>query len=289
MKKLLLLATGITLCLSAVEAQPYKQTGKENNLQLLFAPNSSSPVSLNGGIMYRKFLNPTMAARLGIWIGSDKSTSIINQEGDTANFAKEMTVSGEFFKTITVNTGLNPEAVMEEKSSSFSIRPGFEKHFEGTDRLSPYIGIEIMFTRSKSETTKDTLLMGNYSTGIYYDTTTTDIIVSAPWTTQTLTTKSGSKSFGVNLIAGMDFYFAKNLSLGAEFGIGFYSTKWDDVESDRVVITDSSPITGPDANFVSSTIGTHTSTVTDNNAEKRGKSSGFSPNVTARLKLGWLF
>ena len=290
MKKLIVLATGMTLCFATVKAQPYKQAGGENNLQLLFAPFGSNPVSLNEGITYRRFLKDgKIAARLSLSISSQKNTDVIQRAGDTINYPKSIDLFGPFFNSYKVTTGENPEAKSVNKVSGFSFRPGIEKHFEGTDRLSPYIGAEIVFSRSKTKFTRDTLLMGDYSTGVFYDTTTANITVSAPWTTKSLNSSWGSKTFGVNLIAGMDFYFSKNLSLGAEFGFGFYSTKNDDYKSEYVDVTTTAPITGPDANGVSSTNVTRTSTIKSYPSQDKGKESGFGPNVTARLKLGWLF
>lgn len=138
----MLIATGMFLCLTAVEAQPYKQAGGENNLQLLFAPFGSTPLSLNEGITYRRFLKDgKLAARLSISISSSKSTDVIMQADDTLAFPTTTTVfhaegGGGY---IQLTTGMNPQADLVSKTSGFSFRPGIEKHFEGTDRLSPYI------------------------------------------------------------------------------------------------------------------------------------------------------
>ncbi|MFZ7118453.1 MAG: hypothetical protein ACO1G1_08335 [Bacteroidota bacterium] len=291
MKRLMLLATGMFLCLTAVEAQPYKQAGGENNLQLLFAPFGSTPLSLNEGITYRRFLKDgKLAARLSISISSSKSTDVIMQADDTLAFPTTTTVfhaegGGGY---IQLTTGMNPQADLVSKTSGFSFRPGIEKHFEGTDRLSPYIG-EIVFSSSKTKFTRDTILPTDYTSPVFYDTTSTTVIVSAPWTTKSLSGSSGSKTFGVNLIAGMDYYFSKNLSLGAEFGFGFYSTKYDDLKSDYLDVKNTWVESVPDANGVSTITAGQTTTTKSNPSMKQGKDSGFGPNVTAKIKLGWLF
>ena len=93
----------------------------------------------------------------------------------------------------------------------------------------------------------------------------------------------------VNLIAGMDYYLSKNLSLGAEFGFGFYSTKYDDLKSDYLDVKTPWIESEPDVNNVSTITAAQTTTTKSNTSLKQGKDSGFGPNVTAKIKLGWLF
>lgn len=92
---------------------------------------------------------------------------------------------------------------VDVKNSSFGINLGFgvEKHFSGTERLSPYVGGDAVlgFANSTGEAT---------IAGISGE-------------------KSGSEfSFGVRGIFGADYYIAKKLFLGVEagLGIGFAST-----------------------------------------------------------------
>jgi hypothetical protein len=82
-----------------------------------------------------------------------------------------------------------------------------------------------------------------------------------------------STTLGLNLIAGVDFYIAKNLSLGAELGFGFSMTTMPDIEGQRVR---ANPTTGA-------------AEVVDVPAEKQGKSMQIGPNAVGQLKLGWLF
>ena len=285
------MASGIALCLSAVQAQDFKQKGGDNNLQLLFAPFGSNPISLNEGITYRRFLKDgSMAVRLSLSVSSSKETDVLQQSDDTLSFPTSVFYNGPFpgGANFDLITGMNPETNLVTKESGFSIRPGFEKHLAGTERLSPYFGAEIVFSSSKTKISRDTIVVSDF-TATVTDTLSDDVTISAPWKTQSLGTTYGSKTFGVNLIAGMDYYFTKNLSLGAEFGFGFYSTKYTDYDSDYLKVTDTAPVVGPDPNGVSSATVTHSTTVESNPSLKRGKDSGFGPVVTARIKLGWLF
>ncbi|MES1181858.1 MAG: hypothetical protein ABUL44_03595, partial [Flavobacterium sp.] len=81
-----------------------------------------------------------------------------------------------------------------------------------------------------------------------------------------------STTIGVGLIAGCDYYFAKNISLGAEFGFGFTTTSSLDIEDQYV---------GSDTNGAA--------VVKDALVEKQGSSMQIGPNVIAQFKLGWLF
>ncbi|MBK5285402.1 MAG: hypothetical protein JJE25_08350, partial [Bacteroidia bacterium] len=97
----------------------------------------------------------------------------------------------------------------------------------------------------------------------------------------TLTRKNdgASTTFGLNLIAGCDYYIAKNLSLGAELGFGFSMTSHPDVEDQWLKQT-------------VTTSGTNTSvsySVENKSKEIQGTSMQVGPNVVGQFKLGWLF
>lgn len=228
-KTILLLAAATTLFVSA-QAQPFKQAGGEKNLQLSFAPWGNAPVSLqNGVISFRKFnATGTAAWRLGFSVGSNKNTQPTIQAGDTIQFPK--TEDNGFY---ILNHGENPQADTRTSNFGFSIRPGYEKHFAGTDRLSPYIGAELVFASNSSKTEEDHIVEGNY-TATYTLTQTSEPTFQSPWSILATTEKGGSTTFGLNLIAGFDFYFAKNISLGAELNFGYQTTSYKDSESERI-------------------------------------------------------
>lgn len=291
MKKTLLLALGAGMCMATVTAQPFKQAGKENNLQLLFAPLGSNPISLNdGGIMFRKFnATGTAAFRIGLNIGSSSETIVLVQAADS--------MSGLYPDTLpqfgyTLVPGLNPQADEINKESSFTIRPGYEMHCPGTDRISPYWGAELFFTKATTKSETDEIRQGNYSATVIdslFVFGEPPVIVNNPYTTYTVKSKGSSTTFGINLIAGFDFYFTKSLSLGAELNFGYSSTKWSDLETEYIKNTTS---TTGDQNVdpdIFTTTTTSSNSVTSAPDQKRGKSSGFGPGVVGKLKLGWLF
>lgn len=228
MKKVALFFAFAVACVSGAFAQ--KQTGGEKNLEVQFAPLGGNPVSISG-IRLRLFNSESTAIRIGLFIGGS-STETITQDADNDLDLLELTDL--------------------DKEFSFSIRPGFEKHFAGTDRLSPYVGGEILFGMTNTTTESMT----------QYD----DDGDPASYTT---ITKGGNSTFGINLVAGTDFYFADNIYLGAEIGFGFSRTKDKDNET--------SYVDAPDG-FDDST-----STVDNQTA------SSWGPNYQGTIRLGWLF
>ena len=81
-----------------------------------------------------------------------------------------------------------------------TVSPGIERHFEGTKRLSPYIGAELplTFAHSRYEDPEKTIKGGWHEGNGNY----------------------GHVGIGVNALAGVDVYLIKNLYLGIEFGAG---------------------------------------------------------------------
>lgn len=87
---------------------------------------------------------------------------------------------------------------------TYGIGAGIEMHWDGTDRLSPYYGGQLNFTRvisnqnwynAEGPTWGPTLKMGN---------------------TKTIT--SATNWWGIDIVAGADYYFAQNVYLGVEIG-----------------------------------------------------------------------
>jgi hypothetical protein len=227
MKKAILFFAMALATATGVYAQ--KQTGGEKNLEVQFAPLGGNPVSISG-IRFRMFNSESSAIRVGLFVGGSSEKEVTAQADEDAD---------------------SPELYTTNKTFDFAIRPGYEKHFAGTERLSPYIGGEILFAMS-SETEEveswDTEDGEDYALG-------------------TTTTKNGSTTFGVNAVAGMDFYFTNSLYLGAEIGFGFANTSDRDTE-----VTYEGPI---DADDVDPTL--------------NGSSMGWGPNFQGSLRLGWLF
>jgi len=145
-----------------------------------------------------------------------------------------------------------------ESRFDFSLSVGFEKHLGTTRRLDPFVGGEIVIGRIG--TTKI-----DASTDIT-DVTGTEKI-------QQITQIDGGFNFGLNFIAGFNYFFAERISIGAEFNLGYmYSSSGGDVSDSRVT----TPVSGAQETEFSS-------------SKNKSSSRGFDVNSTAGLMLSFYF
>lgn len=163
----------------------YKPEAQKWTAEINFNPFTSSPVSI-AYLRTRKFITEKQALRLGVGIGYKEQ---------------------------------KPAEGVKQSSFEINIRPGYEKHFAGTDRLSPYIGVDADIAFKSSTYSNDGTSGGG---GPYYKS------VSGAWDASG--TEQGYTRFGANFLVGADFYFAKKMYLGLEFGLGFQLVNYADVK-----------------------------------------------------------
>ena len=245
MKKLSLLLGGMILTTAVMAQKPTEGApmSLEGNVAGLaaFGFGNSSATNLNGttnggttpsivapGLRFRYFATENIAVRLSLGFSSQKTTM---------NFYEtEIDISG--------NSG-----TYVSRMGTTTVGIGGEYHFAGTEKLSPYAGLDINFGMGKMTTEGDQT-----------DGTT--------WVATDYAEESEQKTagFGVGLVAGTDYYFAENFYLGVELGIGFNSYNLNEGTS-------------------STTLAGVTTVVTGNEM----KQSGFSNNVMGMFRLGWRF
>ncbi len=194
MKKVLLVAVAAAFIGSSAMAQDVmKQTGGENNVEVLFSPLGGNPIGING-IKYRKFTSATTAIRGTVFLGFNSSKDL-STDFDGTELRELEATSNEF---------------------NFSIAPGIERHFVGTDRLSPYYGAEVILGFATMRDAEEQLSLEDPADITIVETETTN----------------GSLTFGANAFAGVDYYFADNIYLGFEFGFGLaFTTNFDTTTS----------------------------------------------------------
>lgn len=163
-------------------------------------------------------------------------------------------------KTETVDSLGNSEVKFDSTFSqnNFFFAPGIETHLSASNRLDPYLGAGLSFGA-----------IGK--TNIETDQRTTDTLgLSSINTTEE---SGGGFSFGVNLIAGFNYFFTQNMSIGAEYQLGFSSLRSGGDYSKSTTIT---PVNGSETNIreVSSNVQTN---------------SGFRTNSTAGITLSYFF
>ncbi|HEY4651988.1 MAG TPA: hypothetical protein VIG72_11275 [Pontibacter sp.] len=155
----------------------YKPTAGNITTEVLF--NDFGNINLNNGMLRaRYFTSDAFAYRLSMGLTYDYDK--INDDTHTRVFG-------------------------------ITLAPGIEKHFAGTERLSPYIGAELPISMQSAKLeTKDGYVEG---------------------ATSATGANRGYFGIGVNAVAGMDFYFAKNFYAGVEVGTGLQYLKNADVET----------------------------------------------------------
>lgn len=281
MKKLLIFS--MMLCFGFI-AMGQKQQTDAKTLEVNFTPLGDSPVSING-IKFRKFTSDYSAIRLEVSMTSNTDRTVSRQDGQ---------LQIPFGETLVDN----PLTNSSDGSFSLNIRPGIEKHFDGTNRLSPYVGgvLDIGFSSSTQKNEHwgpETL--GN--TGAE-----TNANNYAEWEQKT---KTGSIMFGLGAVAGMDFYFADNLYLGAEFGFGFGFTSMNPTkytsDNDEAwaisALSELDPTIGSlypvSTNFEGGEIDIdmngEISSVTVRDDEKGGSNLNFGTRAQGALRLGFIF
>jgi len=217
----------------------FKPAAGANNLELNFVPLNGKPIQLTY-IRYRRFLSEKTAFRLGIGVSytSEKADSV-------------------FKSNVTANTTVSDK--YKKSEMSWSIKPGFEKHFAGTNRLSPYIGAELEIAGQSSK-----------------EITPTGIDAKDEFTIVTDKNKSKGGFFrlGVNLIAGFDCYITKHLYLGTELGFGFQYTKFSDYKMTTAYPSSVTPGTPDPGNP---------------DAVTQGTQMNIGPNFNSAIRLGYIF
>lgn len=210
MKRIALAGTILLAALATQDAQAqYRPEGAAKNLELMVAPLGGTPVTM-AGIKYRSFSSANKAMRLGVFLGFDNKTTILQDEDSKAKML---------------------ELKKKESTITVGVQPGIEKHLAGTERLSPYFGgyLDLNYTtKSKKEETQLNLNDDKREVGY-------------------TKTNSSSLGVGVNAVAGFDYYLAKSLYIGTELGFGVAVTMPGKNKTETVAANDTNNGTTTDS------------------------------------------
>jgi len=183
MKKLSLLVGGVVLSTVAMAQKP-AAADAPISVEGQLGWNSST-FSFNApSIRARYFVADNIAVRLTLGINNSSTTD-------------------NYYENEQDNTGAT--GTYESANNAWNLGLGAEYHFAGTDKLSPYVGLDILLGGGK--VTSD----GANSDGNTYVADYSE------------TAEAKTSALGVNLVAGTDYYFAENFYLGFELGWGFSS------------------------------------------------------------------
>lgn len=180
-----------------------------------------------GLLRFRYFFTDQLALRVGATIGFN--TDVENIYGGANQSQKG---------TIKSNEG------------TYLINLGVEKHFAGTDRLSPYVGADLMIgTNTFREKGTDT-------DGDIYD-------ASFSYSQK----GANTLVMGIRGVVGADYYFSKHVYLGAEAGLGFLYGK-------------------EGTTTISVTENNQTETIT---LKSTGSNTQLTPSIITGVRVGFVF
>jgi outer membrane protein W len=231
MKKLSLLVGGLVLSTMAMAQKPDASTpmSLEGQTGLMSGAAGGTNFGFTApSVRFRYFIADNLAIR---------ATVMMNNSNMEKTLYEGPGISGATGTATAKNTG-------------YGIGIGAEYHFTGTDKLSPYAGLDIQFGGGNAHTEGS-----NTNDGLTY--------------TANDSYKSDAKTsmFGVKLAAGTDYYFAENFYLGLELGL-----LWS---SNNVKVGTGSATTG--------------GTTVSGNTSPASKSSSLSTNTAGMFRLGWRF
>jgi outer membrane protein W len=208
----------------------FKFSANDRNVEVQYAgPFTGSPFSMPV-IKLRYFNTDNTALRLRANISSNSSTTPTERDNSDG-------------KTIE----------LKDKSSSFQfmVAPGYEMHFSGTNRLSPYIGGEAVIDYKSSSEREESFDVSTGNSVVYKKTSNQD---------------PGYFGFSLNGVAGFDFYLTKSLYLGVEvnYGLTLKSNLSTKVKTDDKDVDEVDPV-------------------------KNGGSFSFQPSAIGQYRLGFIF
>ncbi len=171
-------------------------------------------------------------------------------------------INNNTFTADSISIGSGNRALQEYDSTEtrfdFSISGGIEKHLGTTRRLDPFVGGELSIGRIGA-------------TKIDANTDITDI--TGTRNISHIIQTDGGFNFGLNAIAGFNYFFAERISIGAEFSLGYMYSSVGGDRSESLVDT---PISG-----------SQISDFSESKSKTSGK--GFEVNSTAGLMLSFFF
>ena len=151
---------------------------------------------------------------------------------------------------------VNKNKVEKYRTSTIYFGLGVEKHFAGTDRLSPYVGAE--------------LHLGSYSTN--YESNDTQTVGTIVTKTNLQIKSAPGFTFGGGLFMGADYYIAPKVFLGLEAGLNI------DAHS-----------LGKTTNITTLNVTGQPTQTTDNSGKTKFSGSTMNTDLQVGFKIGFVF
>jgi len=198
------------IAVAFTSANAQKQLGGEHNVEVSFNPFGASPINASV-IKYRNFLDDDAALRVTLGLNNTSNSFLVVPE----NSLQEAGATG----TLT-----HPDLFLTNNHSRLDIGVGYEKHFRGTDNLSPYMALAAGFSMNTLTLQRErfsalNLDGGTVNTGFWEDEPD-----PANWGVWSYANEIKSSSFNVDLLFGADYYFNDAIYVGFEAGLRFSQT-----------------------------------------------------------------
>jgi hypothetical protein len=195
-------------------AQAQKQLGSEHNIEFAFTPLATDDGPVDASTLkYRKFLDEDLAFRLSLTFSNNATTNVGWRDAGFGFMVPA--IEG----ALSAEDPVSPELHDSYTTFAFGLAPGIEKHFDGTDRLSPYIGVEVSYG----------VMNRSYDQEYWGSNDLDNIGQQEKYIVWTQTLAQSTSTVGLNLLSGFDFYLSDALYIGAEAGLGFYSSSVKDM------------------------------------------------------------
>ena len=207
MKKLMFTLAAVAVALTSAQAQ--KQMGDEHNIEVSFNPFSGSPIDASV-IKYRKFMDDDAALRVSLGLNNTANSYLVVPENSLQQLGAEGTIT-------------HPDLFLTNTSSSWSLSLGYEKHFRGTDNLSPYVALAVGVRMNSVDLTREhfsALNILDASAPVVWEGETDP----ANWGVWSYSNVVTSNQLNVDVLFGADYYFNDAIYVGFEAGLRFSNT-----------------------------------------------------------------
>ena len=208
MKKLMFTLAAFAVAFTSANAQ--KQLGGEHNIEVSFNPFGANPINASV-IKYRNFLDDDAALRVTLGLNNTSNSYLVVPE----NSLQEAGATG----TLT-----HPDLFLTNDHSRLDLGIGYEKHFKGTDNLSPYLAVGAGVSMNSLNLSRERFsalnLDGNTVNSGFWE----DEPDPANWGVWSYSNEIKSTTINVDLLFGADYYFNDAIYVGFEAGLRFAQT-----------------------------------------------------------------
>ena len=191
-------------------ANAQKQLGGEHNIEVSFNPFGANPINASV-IKYRNFLDDDAALRVTLGLNNTSNSYLVVPE----NSLQEAGATG----TLT-----HPDLFLTNDHSRLDLGIGYEKHFKGTDNLSPYLAVGAGVSMNSLNLSRERFSALNLDGSTVNSGFWEDEPDPANWGVWSYSNEIKSTTLNVDLLFGADYYFNDAIYVGFEAGLRFAQT-----------------------------------------------------------------